>query len=74
MVLVPFNASMTGMVGVLNLDPSNTVLYNNYNDIVSKYMDIKVPERVIKREMLNGMNCNCSVNMILKIMETLDKC
>jgi len=46
----PVDVYPTGIIVVTNLDPKNTVLSSNYIDIVEKYMNIDVPEKILNRE------------------------
>jgi FkbM family methyltransferase len=55
--LLPINASPTGLLFVGGLNPTNAILQDNYETIVSKYTkDIKLPSNILKRE--GVISCN----------------
>jgi len=46
----PLDVSPTGIIVVTNLDPKNTVLSINYEEIVKKYMPLAVPKSILNRD------------------------
>jgi hypothetical protein len=48
--ILPLDVNPTGLIVISELDPENHYLSDNYHNITRKYMNLEVPESILKRK------------------------
>ena len=54
LAIEPLDVNPTGMIVITQVDPSSTVLAENYSGIIEKYINLQVPESILQRKGCNG--------------------